>query len=46
MYTVIIYSCTDNEILFEQTFSDYYRAYAYAQKRKAPNNWYEIVEGY
>lgn len=44
MYTVIIYSKFDNEVLFEETFSDYYRAYAYAQNRRAENNWYEIVE--
>lgn len=46
MYTVIIYSKLTNEILFEKTFSDYYRAYGYAQNRQAANSWYEIVEEY
>lgn len=44
MYTVIFYSVYTGEILFEETFSDYYRAYAFAQNHVARGNYYEIVE--
>ena len=44
MYTVIIYSVYANEVLFEETFSNYYRAYSYAQNHLARGNYYEIVE--
>lgn len=44
MYVVIIYSKITNEILYEKMFTDYYRAWSYAEHHRAPNNWYEIVE--